>query len=296
MSRPEDAPVAASMARPILLVAFCLLLLSAGLVACVSQVDEIRMKIDKDEKGALVTLISAPLSGPELPDGEWSLLSPEELRESTGFREFNEYTEQLSRCAITNRIYQRQRRVRLDLRAPFEDVDDLNSIFSCGAQVFEEPGVSFERHDGFIRNTYITHFEITQPALRCDGADGDCRDSETYFPRVLTLTVPGKVDRVNNFSDLVGLTVQSRQVDDDTVRIEVALLPAAQYREANLRYFHGRREQLRRDVLRIQIVSKELNYDLGTIVSVFGLIVGSGLFFRAAPWLYSRFKKKKAPA
>ena len=153
-----------------------LLVFSILVCGCYSRVDEIRMRIDKQEKGALVVFVSAPVSTDDPGAGEDEFLSKEDLQESSGYKELNSFIEQLTQCAITNRLYQRRTRIKLDLRAPFQDVDDLNSILSCGAQQFERPVVSFERHDGFLWNTYITQFEITQRTGRCGGED-DCTDS-----------------------------------------------------------------------------------------------------------------------
>jgi hypothetical protein len=129
--------------------------LSAALGACYSRVDEIRMRIDKEEKGVVIAIVSAELKDPDV--------DTDELKNDQAYAELEEIqTKLIAPCAISHRLYRRRGVAHLDLRGRFEDTDELNSILNCGAQHMEEPSVEFERHDGFFHNSYVTSFSITQ--------------------------------------------------------------------------------------------------------------------------------------
>ena len=271
--------------RPRIANAALALVLVLSILGCHSQVDEMRMRIDEAEQGSLTAQVSANVEDAD---------SEEELANSATYQELNDIRGELTtRCNVRNVLYMRETTAYLDLRSAFTDVDDLNSMLRCAAINVREPSVEFERHDGFLRNRFIVRFTISQERRRCAEGPAECAPPPS-FPRVLLLTVPGKVHAINNLSRLVGINLASRQIDDDTVRVEVR--PAADYRAQNRRHFADRPNAEEMDELKVEIVSRVANYNLGTFLSVIGIIVGSGLFFKAAPWLYSRFKKNKASA
>jgi hypothetical protein len=249
-------------ALPLMLALF----VAAGLAGCRSQVDELRMRINDAEEGTFSGAVSGEIWQNEQDDPEHSDV----------YMELNTLSENMTRCNVTHLLYEREGRERLDVRAAFTDIDDLNSILSCAAQQVKEPSVEFERHDGFFWNTFIVRFTANDDSPAC--ADRNDCPPPSAFPRVLLLTVPARVHAIHDRSQIVGVDVRARQVDDNTVRVEVR--PQADYRAANLRYFAGRRERTRRDVLKIEVVSRQANYNINTIVSVIGVIFGSGFLIQ----------------
>jgi hypothetical protein len=249
------------------------------LASCRSHVDEIRMRIDQSEQGALTAQISGTLTENEMDDPDNSEL----------FEEMNNVGSQLTQgCNVRHVLFTRQNIVRLDLRAGFADADDLNSTLDCAALNIDEPSVEFERHDGFFWNTFIVRFAISERNERCT-AMGECVPARV-FPSVILLTVPGEVHAFNDLSQLVGINVGYRRIDDDTVRVEIGA--ARDYRAANLRYFTNRRDDVRRDEVKLEVVSRVANYNLSIIISVIGMVFGSGLLIQASRWALFRRKEK----
>jgi len=254
--------------------------LSALLASCYSHVDEIRMRIDKEEKGVVIALVSADLQDPDI--------DTDELKNDQAYQEL-EYlqTKVIAPCTISHRLYRRRGKAFLDLRGRFEDADELNSILNCGAQHIEEPSVEFERHDGFFHNRYVTRFSITQMTEAC-GTPEECDDQPVLFPRVLTLTIPGKVDRIESSGSPLGFDIQTRELDDNSAQVRIREQPN---RGALLsRHFRGSTEP-RRDTLTVEIRSFESNYNLNTIISVVGVIFGSGVLIQLSKLLFSRLRK-----
>lgn len=276
----------------------CTILFGLGLIAattaCNTQIEEIRLRINEDEKGALVAMLSAPTSSNNMQEADISVLTGNELEQSTGYQTLNQVASHMVRCKLEGRIYQRRAQMRLDLRGAFEDVEELNSILRCSAQTYEEPSVEFERHEGFFSDNYVTRLSITQLAFRCGTPREPCRPG-TVFPRLITLTIPGRFVSVQNQSEMIGLNVVPRQVDGDTVQFQIS--PTPDFAARNARYFaQHRTARTRRDMLRLEISSNKPKYDLGTIISVVGMIFGSGLLLQISRWLLRRREEKRKEA
>lgn len=255
------------------------LILVLFMSGCRGQLDEMRMRIDQSEQGSLTAQVSANVTDEEVND--------DVIMNGGTYRELNEIGQEMVRCNIRHVIYGRQRTVFLDLRSAFTDIDDLNSMLRCAVVNAREPRVEFERHDGFLWNRFIFRFAISQDRRPCP-AEEDCLGSD--FPRVILLTVPGKVHAINNGSRLLGFNLAYHQVDDDTVRVEIA--PAADYRAQNLRHFANRRGPEELDEVKLEVVSRVANFNLTTILSVIGMIFGSGLLIQASRWLLFRPRSK----
>lgn len=250
--------------RPAAFAILSILLLAVALSGC--QVDQMRIRFNEAEQGT----VTATVSG-EIPEANRA-----NYKSSLIYRRLNAIGEQLTTaCNVRHLLYGRENRAQLDLRAAFSDVDQLNSLLSCGALQYREPSAEFERHDGFFWDTFIVRFAISLDSRRCEASE-TCEPPG--FPRLLLLTVPGKIRAINGDSRLVGMTEAHRKLDDNTVRI--AVTPVADYRAANAGYFSGRRDNVRRDALRFEIVSRRANFDLNTIISVIGVIFGSGFLIQ----------------
>jgi hypothetical protein len=77
-------------------------------------------------------------------------------------------------------------------------------------------------------------------------------------------------------------------LDDDTVRVQIRELPNRG--ELVSRQFGQQQEEPRRDTLNVQIRSRESNYNLNTLISVVGVIFGSGLLIQLSKLLMSRLR------
>lgn len=247
--------------------------------SCHGRFDELRMRVDASEQGALTAQLSQ-----DIPTNQ------ADLQNSATYSGMNNFAAQLTeRCNVRHVLFPRENRLRLDLRAAFTDIDDLNSTLNCSAFIFREPRVEFERTDGFLWNTFVVRFFISEMNGACP-ATGSCAPS-SLFPRVILLTVPGKIHRIENNSTMLGIDVHPVQDDDDTMRVTIAAMP--DYRAQNLRYFANRRDRSRRDELRIEVTSRVANFNLSTILSVIGMIFGSGLLIQASRFFLFRPKEAK---
>jgi hypothetical protein len=103
------------------------------------------------------------------------------------------------------------------------------------------------------------------------------------------LTIPGKVGEISSSGSPLGFNIRTRQVDDDTVRVEIREQPNRGVLLS--RHFSGQSEQPRRDTLNVQIRSLESNYNLNTMISVVGVIFGSGVLIQLSKLLISRVRK-----
>jgi hypothetical protein len=259
--------------------------LGLALSSCRAGVDEMRMRIDESEQGSLTAQVSADLTDSEIESGD--------AENTTAYNQLADVGRQLTtKCNVRHLVYPREETVYLDLRAAFSDVDDLNSTLRCAAVNVRRANVEFERHDGFLWNTFVFRFAIAQDRPVCE-ASGDCAAPRS-FPRVVLLTVPGKIHRIGNASALVGIDLAHRAVDDDTARIE--LRPAANYRAQNRRHFGTRTGPPEVDEVRIEIESRVANFNLSTILSVIGMIFGSGLLIQGSRWLLAKRKQDKRDA
>ncbi len=249
-------------ARPSGLRPLAILVAGALLSTCGATVEEVQLRIDDAERGVVIAALSVPV-----PEGQ-----QDNVVNSIAYKSAEHQRQRFPACGISSALYDRGEVLRLDIRAEFTDAAQANSKSNCLAPHSQTPSIAFMREPGMLWDTYVTTFAVRHATEPCD----TCAHPPRLFPRSMALTVPGTVSRIEDLSDILGARVAARRVDADTVRADVQ--ETGNYAQLNRDYFArlpGRDRKI--DVLSLRITSTEAHYDLGTFLSGFGLLFGSGL-------------------
>jgi hypothetical protein len=254
-------------------------MLAVFLGQCRAGIDELRLKVSSSGDGAVIARASVTLEQSDLDD----------MANSSAANEIRGISERVAPCGVSQRLYQRGRVLRLDVRADFSDSEDLNSMLNCAAAEWDQPTLQFSLERGYFWDRYRTTFSIRRETPRCAGGDSLCDSELNFFPKRLFLSVPGRIDTVANLTNIVGAHVLDHVVGDNVASLE--LQPMRDYEAANRANFRANAAN-RMDVMKIEVSSYDFRYDLNTIASVLALVFGSGLVFE----IFRRVSRRRARA
>lgn len=272
--------------------------LSLLLTSCSHKIDEMRFRFDADRKGAFTASGSTTLSDTEIAD----------IDNSSTASDVKLFQKKMDDCGFKTASYVKSNEMKLDVRAAFESPEELSSMIGCAPVSWKEFDISVERQQGVFYTTFITHFLMRQPRFHAADESGNVNAANiTDVPRKLYFSVPGSVDDIANLSSIAGLKIDVQRRDEETVFVEsTASVEAAKERANQLAEVQkkwtagtvnaGNIAEQGTDQLEFKITSHENKFALQDILSVIGIIFGSGLLLELTRRVFRvRIEPRKEP-
>lgn len=268
------------------------------LTSCSHKIDEMRFRFDADRKGTFTASGSTSLSDSDIAD----------IDNSSTAEGVKKFQEKLTDCGFKTASYVKRPEMKLDVRASFESPEELSSMIGCTPISWKEFDISVERQQGVFYTTFITHLSMRQPRFNVADSGGIISAAKiTDVPRKLYVSVPGSVDDIVNLSSIPGLKIDVQRRDEETVLVEataseeLAKERANQLAEVQRQWTAGivnaaNIAEQGTDQLEFKITSHENKFALQDILSVIGIIFGSGLLLELTRRVFRvRIEPRKEP-
>jgi hypothetical protein len=280
--------------------------LGTAAAGCAFQTDEMRIHLDDENRGSFAAIGSS----------ERLLVPANELEKSSEFKLATKTQQQLAACGFRSSVYTKDGKVYVSARMNFQYPHELTSTLVCAPTALSDVQVSVDKREGLLWDTYRTTIILHEPRLNVtvtrskDGKKGDKNitlgmNNLQEVPILLRVAVPGEVTAIHNYSVVLGGVVRTRKADTANVLINLDFDRTADSRGQKVRtkFLERRVAMLERDKVDIdeledqgvdgfsvEILSIRRNFRLQDILSLLGILFGSGMAVGLAKLAVGRWR------
>ncbi len=264
------------------------------LTSCTARVNEMSIKTNDDLSGHFMLDGSAYLSGK----------TEEEERKDENYLKAEKIRDSLQGCFDDNSLFYKDHQVFIVINHKFDNSDDLQSRVKCTPSEWKSFKYESKKNSGLFYDEYIINFRIEQDVLKNIAPIGQkpfLIDNQElrYFPAALKIVMPGNIYSFIDKSALLDGTTSSKIVSDSAFQMKLFIEDKRPNREKLLQgtmtaINSGRIPKLNYvDYMEFELHSRKWKFDLTIIISIAGIIFGSGLILELAGRLFRARAVKK---